>query len=136
MDLAPAPMMLTVTGKRTRRQGVVNVYQSYTAKDCCCTLVYNSGPQLAIRVEVFGRRDTAFVNFRLKANSIPCMCPFCLVSVNTDIFLYYTMGSNYPSQAQGIMPYSQLSSHWLHSALRSNILLPRLLLLKIKSTLI
>lgn len=68
MDLAPAPMMLTVTGKRTR-QGVVNIYQSYTAKDCCCTLVCNSGPQLAIRVEVFGRRDTAFVNFRLKANS-------------------------------------------------------------------
>jgi len=69
MDLAPNPMMLTVTGKRTRRQGVVNIYQSYTAKDCSCTLVYNSGLQLANRVEVFGRRDTAFVNFRLKANS-------------------------------------------------------------------
>ena len=69
MDVAPAPMKLTVTGKRTRSQGVVNICQSYAAKDASCTLLCNSGHELAIRVEVFGRSDTAFVNFRLKRSS-------------------------------------------------------------------
>ena len=69
MAVAPAPMKLTVTGKRTRSQGVVNICQSYAAKDASCTLLCNSGHELAIRVEVFGRSDTAFVNFRLKRSS-------------------------------------------------------------------
>ena len=69
MDVAPAPMKLTVKGKRTRRQGIVDICQSYPAKDCSCTLLCNSGHELAICVEVLGRSDTAFVNFRLKRNS-------------------------------------------------------------------
>ena len=76
--VTPAPMKLTVTGKRTRRQGVVTIRAS---KDC--TVLRNPGQELAIHVEVFGRRDTAFVNFHLKRN-----CKITLNGRFEDLYLY------------------------------------------------
>ena len=55
-----------------KEAGVVNICQSYAAKDASCStcsLLCNSGHELAIRVEVFGKSATAFVNFRLKRSS-------------------------------------------------------------------